>query len=437
MTKRTRIGLFYILLVAFFVLGGGAVLYAEGWRVQFWPPVFDKIGGIYIKALPNDAEVSVDGKAVQSFHLFERGWLINNLFPGSYRIEVTKEGYHDWTSNVAVEQSLVNSHSKIVLVPSSGITATTTPVNNVRAFGGNLALGASSGVSYGGQNVAGKTILAGTDDGQRIITFSPDTGAYIWTDLQTGTSTSIFRALPRLGTRPPDPAAVQFLTVPDNGLAFIYKTASTLRLANMGTDRVTALEDNSVIAGVAVSASRIAWTDWAAKNKNSALSMYDLLTNSFLRNADTVPGKTLKMDFLDRDNILLLQDNHILYSVSLTNGAREELDHDAYGFELAPDGNAIAVLEKNGISVISERDSSVYEFFAIPEPQNVKKIIWYKDDAHAFIVYPHRTAFLDFGDTALENFITVAETPVVEYLPDQNAFYAVLNNQLLKFNFPG
>lgn len=436
MTKRIRAYVFYLLVLVFFILGGSAVLYAQGWRLQFTPLVFDKIGGIYLHTSPEDAEVYVNGKLANvSMRLFERGRLLDNLFPGTYEITIKKTGYLDWSSNLPVEPSFVTSRNKIVLIPSPGEAVTSTPVKTVQEFGNHLAIISQNGrIHFGGTAVPGDTVLAGTDDGERVITMASRTGAYFWTDLLTGTSTVLGRAFPRLGLSASTQVTV--LSIPQNGLTFLVQSSSYLRMANMATGKIVPLEEAAPISAVAPSSDRIAWTVWRAKDGRSAISTYDMLSGTFSRNADFVPGKTIQIAFLNRDSLLLLQDNGALYSLSLASSDRKKIADRVSRFSLAPDGTEVAVLQEEGVGIISESDPQSYMFFRLQDTATIKDIVWYKDGGHLFIIYPQKTSFLDFGDLSLNNFATVAESGNVEYAADQNALYAVTDGSLMRFSFP-
>ncbi len=434
MNKRTRTRFFYLLVFVFLVFGSGVVFYAEGWRVQFYPLSLDKVGGIYVRTYPADAAVLVNGKPSGfSVRFFDQGHLFSNLFPGNYSVAVTKPGYLPWTDVLPVRPAFVTSLPQLVLVPAAGEAVTSTPVSGMTVFGNNLAIQTANGINFTGTPVPGTKILAGTDDGQRILTFSAGSGIYWWTDLQTGTTTPAGALAPRLILGFNE----VFSTVPGNGLLLLGHSSSSLRLANMGTGRVTALADGVQISAVGTAPTRIGWTVWNAKTNNSSLSFYDLLASALFANTDAVPGKTVQMSFLNPDSLLVLQDSGILYNVSLVNGARQELDRGVRDFYPSPDGSYIAALDQDGISVLPPDGGGNYFFFAIPDRQSIKRVIWYRDDSHLFLVYPDRTAFLSLEDAYLHNLDTVTGTGAVEYMSGTNSLYAIAGGNLLRFDFPG
>src|SRR5687768_10762830 len=106
MSKSFRTAVFVVLVLAFFVLGSGIVLYAQGWRASFLPLDISKVGGMYLRTYPEDANVFLDGELLKhNSGLFDRGILAPNLFPKPYEIRIEKAGYKSWTSTLTVEPS--------------------------------------------------------------------------------------------------------------------------------------------------------------------------------------------------------------------------------------------------------------------------------------------------------------------------------------------
>jgi hypothetical protein len=440
MTKRTRRAVLYSLIALFFIIGTAAIFYAQGWRAELRPFAVEKVGGIYARVTPGDAEVKLDGTPVRRLaRIFERGTLVNNLFPGFYTLTVTKDGYRDWTATIPVAPSYVTSHSYIVLVPSKGEVATSTPISALAQIGpDNFALTtASQQVFFHNNLMAGDTIVAGSEDGRVLLTRSSKTGALYLGDQSTATSTNLGRAYPRFASYLSDPS-LQAVFIPQNDTLFLIHTSSSLRLANTVTGRTTLLSDIPVSPGAtAVDASRVAWTTFDPLSGRSTLSVYDLLSDTLSKNIDLAPGATKKMSFLGRSTALLLQKDNALYSFSLNENVRSKLADDVFDFSIAPDESAMALLERDGIQIISERDTNRSAFFRIPDPGTVSRIAWYGDNGHhLFLNYPDRIVFLDLADATLQNLITVTSGTAFAYLPGPNQLYALSSTTLRRFQFP-
>ena len=126
MTRSTRRRIFYTLVVLFIIVGGGMVFYADGWRLDFRNWHITKIGGIYIRAFPENASLYLDGKPVQNQSGFlTTGTLVSDLLPRSYRVALKADGYDDWQENAAVLPSQVVQFKYAVLVPRDAVPVPT------------------------------------------------------------------------------------------------------------------------------------------------------------------------------------------------------------------------------------------------------------------------------------------------------------------------
>ena len=64
MSHSSRRALFYVLLFVFIVLGTGIILFAQGWRMDFPSFRVSKIGGIYVRSYPENADIFLNGKPI-------------------------------------------------------------------------------------------------------------------------------------------------------------------------------------------------------------------------------------------------------------------------------------------------------------------------------------------------------------------------------------
>ena len=134
LTIRTRRKIFYTLVLLFIVLGGGVVLYAQGWRLDFTTWHFEKIGGIYVRAYPQNAAIYLDGKPIQNQSGFlSPGTLISDLLPAAYSVVLKAAGYDEWQENATVQPSLVIQYKYAVLVPENGVPAASSTVRQLLA----------------------------------------------------------------------------------------------------------------------------------------------------------------------------------------------------------------------------------------------------------------------------------------------------------------
>lgn len=132
MTLRTRRKIFYTLVALFFVLGGGVVFYAQGWRLDFSTWHFEKVGGIYVRSYPENASLYLNGKPMANQSGFlSPGTLISDLLPRTYDVSLKATGYDDWEENAAVSPSQVVQFKYAVLVPEKGTPAPSSTIKQL------------------------------------------------------------------------------------------------------------------------------------------------------------------------------------------------------------------------------------------------------------------------------------------------------------------
>ncbi|HRY76687.1 MAG TPA: hypothetical protein P5524_00800 [Candidatus Paceibacterota bacterium] len=120
MSKKTRRIMFWCIVGFFVVAGAWLLVFSFGYRVDWKTLQIGQTGGLYLKTAPKITDVFLDGENTnKKSGLLSPGIFVQNLFPRSYQLKVSKEGYFDWSKKVAIEPSLVNSFSHIIILPQS------------------------------------------------------------------------------------------------------------------------------------------------------------------------------------------------------------------------------------------------------------------------------------------------------------------------------
>lgn len=123
MSVRKRRLLIVVLFALFFILAPALVLYAYGWRLDFAKFQLTKVGGVFLKHLPANATVALDGQPIKKRpQKFLTGTLIGNLLPDNYLIKIELGGYQSWEKSITVESAFVVETKPIILVPEKGVT---------------------------------------------------------------------------------------------------------------------------------------------------------------------------------------------------------------------------------------------------------------------------------------------------------------------------
>ena len=81
MTKKMRKILFLLCLFLFLLIAPTAILYSQGYRLDFENKKFTQTGGIFLKILPKQVEVYLDGKLRDKTDFFFGSILIEDLLP--------------------------------------------------------------------------------------------------------------------------------------------------------------------------------------------------------------------------------------------------------------------------------------------------------------------------------------------------------------------
>lgn len=131
MTKKKRTILFLSCLFIFLFFAPSAVLYSQGYRIDFEARKIIRTGGIFLKIQPRQANVYIDGKLKKKTDFLFDSVLIENLLPKKYRIEIKKEGFHSWTKTLEVREKEVSEAKNIILFPQNPEFSIVPQVENI------------------------------------------------------------------------------------------------------------------------------------------------------------------------------------------------------------------------------------------------------------------------------------------------------------------
>ena len=119
MTKHKRIILWITLMILFFVLTPSIILYSQGYRIDWQVKRIVQTGALYLKIIPAKANILIDGKTSKTTDFFFGSTLLGNLFPGSHKIQISKEGYQPWAKQLDVQEKQVTDAKNIILFPKN------------------------------------------------------------------------------------------------------------------------------------------------------------------------------------------------------------------------------------------------------------------------------------------------------------------------------
>ena len=119
MTRGARKILFFVFFLIFLLGAPLMILYYQGYRFDFEKKSLTQTGGLFLKVIPKQAEIYLNGKLVKKTDFFFGSALIENLLPKKYLVEVKKNGYFSWKKDLEIKEREVTEAKNIVLFPKN------------------------------------------------------------------------------------------------------------------------------------------------------------------------------------------------------------------------------------------------------------------------------------------------------------------------------
>jgi hypothetical protein len=352
MHSGLRRTLFIVFFLAFFVVGALLVIKTQGLVIDWKTLKFEKTGGVYIRALPGDAEILIDGKPYRKpISLFNRGTLIKDLSPKTYEIEVAREGRKAWKKTLAVESGLVAAATNIRLFEDHPKTESVsarfvddfwmTREGPVESSGGKLYLGAVE--------LAGSRVLEANADQANIITEDANGARYLIDLGRPGNPVNIsnFFAAHRAGSGGASSKLGRVMLHPFAGNTLIAETSSSLYLLDTRKQTVERILQNpsSTPGALVKSSNEIFWV-----RDGNTLGYNLLLGTAF---SFPVPVRAEKAYATKAGNTLLLIDRDMrLHAFDRLVGTSTVVAEHVKNVVFSPDEEkALVVGQNNRVSI--------------------------------------------------------------------------------------
>ena len=436
MTPFFRKILFYALVFLFFLIGIGVAGYAQGWRLDIPSFALKKVGAIYVQSAPRDAAIALDGKHIKpNGGFFQTGTLVNGLFPRSYTLTLSREGYRPWKRTLSVEPAKVAEAKYALLVPEAATAVATGSAKNVWLAGSEPITLVGGELHYKNQKLRGTDILDVTADGGRALARDGATGALFLHDLTYATSTNFSSLLAKLGITGKD---AQFSFDPEDGTKIIALSPHALSLIDTEKKMVGGLAKTSArtITAQVVGKSFIAWAIANTGTATSTVGLYEKSTKLSRMVGGALAGETAKLAWVNSNVLAILQRDGSLYLYDTGDDAPKKLASDVRDIAFTANGDKIAALEHKSIEIFSLRDAKDYWRFNTQNAESIGELSWHADAHNLFLHYADRVALLDLDDSAQENITPVAETEKGMYDEKGNKFFFLDKNGLSVIVFP-
>jgi hypothetical protein len=438
MTRGTRRWLFYGLLALFLIAGASVVLYAEGVRLDLATGKISKIGAIFVRSYPDDAAIYLNGKSIDNQSAFlNRGTLISDLFPKTYALKLTASGYLDWHENIGVAPSLVTQLKYAVLIPQHDTATASGTVQQFSIAAGRLAaLNASGTIIFQGQSIGKGTIQGETLDGSAVIFKNPNGNEYLY----DGGANTLTNLSSILANNTINVSGITNISIdPYDGSRIIAAGPKKIWSFDINQSIATSIERISGSATInpalAIGSQLIAWSEESAQGTSTVL-IYDQYAQA-INGSTTFATQNKKLTWINGNTLGIVQADGSFYLYDTDTQTLEKMADDVTDFSASADGTMIATLEHKSVEIFSLSDPSEYYRFNLPAIGDVQRLLWYKDDNHLFVAYPDHVAFLDFSDSGLNNFTTIANGTSSSYDPTTNSLYLInTSGTLARFDFP-
>jgi len=185
MSNRSRRLVFLALLVAFFIVGVPLALYSYGYRLDIRSYSVSESGGIFIRSIPADAEIEIDGKEIKNESgILNTGTFVKGLIPKKYAISVSKEGYQPIEIVAEVTPFEATSFDKLLLIPDIDQLLIAGKFIDLIAGEEFIATEDEVGrIKFENQVIPGQKAIAFTADRKSILTESEKPGVYLLVNL--------------------------------------------------------------------------------------------------------------------------------------------------------------------------------------------------------------------------------------------------------------
>lgn len=443
MNPKTRRLLILFLFILFIFLGGGFVLYAQGYRIDFKNFQVLKAGAIYVKTYPYKADIFLNNKLInRGFSLFDSGVLINSLFPKKYFLEIKMDGYQDWKRSVIVKPSLVSEVKYAVLVPKQENSILKDDIKHFFIFPDEnfLILNSKNQIIFNLNTLQGNKIEDISSDFNNILTYDFKNKNYWVNNIRNNNFINLNLAIKRFNSKFD---FEKILFTKENPDELVFWNKNSVGLFNLNKNNFNIIKNGNVTSSLLINNidSFKIWLAWSEfDDKNNISNFYTFQKTNKKINQFILPFKNIKL-LIKNNNLFLLQNDGSLYRHNLVSNVTFKIATDVKNFYLNNSGEMIAVLESNALEIFNLKDQKDYFRFNMPESKDILKIEWFRDGRHIFLFFKNSIKFMEIEDLYKENIKTiVSDLNINEYNATYdfklNKLYFIKNDTLNYIEFP-
>lgn len=431
--------MFWSIVGLFIIAGAWLLVYSFGYRVDWKTLQIGQTGGLYLKTSPKITDVFLDGENTnKKSGLLSTGIFVQNLFPRTYQLKISKEGYFDWSKKVKIEPSLVNNFSHVVLLPQSPLkgnvySATSTmeitdffPLENKEETLLEMKIKSKSGW-FGSLSLFNQKNATTTEIFRKKITSSenpdllsgfvldgPNPNQIIFSDYDRASGQTIFylwdRLEPEQTTNLNQTASAYNLTrirkivfYPFEDNKYIIETNKNIAILDLNREEKAFLSAENPLDFV-VNGGNLFWID-----KEGGVYSYNFILKSTSPLA-IIESEKIEIDnwavSINSSNIAVLMKNNELLLIRSGQPVKT-ISSAAQNFSFSPDNKKLAYGETNGqlkIYFLEDFNQDINKKSGeevVLENLTVNastQIFWYKDSYHLIIQSGEEIMFAEIDD---------------------------------------
>lgn len=418
------------------------VLYTEGYRFNYRDVSIQKVGGIFVKSKPADALIFLNGTAIKNKSwLLQNGTLINNISPGTYLLEIKKDGFYPWKKMVTVESSLVTESDSIQLVSVKPPQLTASGTHAIEIMAGAVIRVSQNGNTFingTDMRVPSSTLVALSSDKSSTIFLNSSGDKYFIRSIEDASSSinisllfNNLKARVLQSTGKVDIRYIAFSSIDAHKL-FIGTSQAVYQ---MDRDQLTlALFDNSGVNFMKATANEFFWV-----NDKHELRRFIYGTRE---------RETLITDTDNLKSILTLPDNQeVGYAVLENNGSlslfdanfreRREIANQAILMAFAPNNQRLLFVDANqkiNVQDLVKKEKKIS--FLLPIAGTIDSVTWYGDSEHLFVHFADGQIYFveTDGIKPINTYLLGEEISSYAYDNSKNIIYLLRGTDLLEFS---
>ena len=407
----------------FIIIGGITIFYAQGYRFDTATLSIQKVGAIFIKTIPGEAQVTLDGEPVdKSYWLFNSGKLIQGLFPKNYEIVVSQPNYLTAKLTILVLPTLVSELSHVLLIPDKNeiIASDAHQAESALSKDFPLVKTANQILYFSGSKIGKYEPVAVSNDGTKILVSNKANLYFVKKDRDglVNISTSTLTLYPKDATYLFNENEEQILSYTANKIYIIQERAKPALIYSA----------SSTIETLTVNSRRIAWLE--KRNLEQMIIVYNKTNNKI----DVFPiaeeVKISKLKWQANDRLLIEDENGDTYSYSPGSSGLNKIGSQTLFTKDSPDSKKIATVGKDRLEIFMENGKYLRtEITSLGLPE---KIVWHQDSGHLIYKAGGKIYLIDIDTPIVENFQLIGTADNFWYDSSEDSIYLLHSANLEK-----